>query len=90
MQYVYIYRLMSTSSPRIGEEEEEKEEEEDVIFGKKCNTRTQRPTLFCQYQKNIKSLKNRYMYFVSGCDNDITQSRSSLWGLKKMKMIKQV
>ena len=23
------------------------------------------------------------MYFVSGCDNDITQSRSSLWGLKK-------
>ena len=30
------------------------------------------------------------MYFVSGCDNDITQSRSSLWGLKKMKMIKQV
>ena len=75
---------MSTSSPRIGEEEEEKEEEEDVIFGKKCNTRTQRPpTLFCQYQKNIKSLKNRYMYFVSGCDNDITQSRSSLWGLKK-------
>ena len=52
MQYVYIYRLMSTSSPRIGEEEEEKEEEEDVIFGKKCNTRTQRPTLFCQYKKN--------------------------------------
>ena len=49
MQYVYIYRLMSTSSPRIGEEEEEKEE--DVIFGKKCNTRTQRPTLFCQYKK---------------------------------------
>ena len=45
---------MSTSSPRIGEEEEEKEEkedeegeeEEDVIFGKKINTRTQRPTLF--------------------------------------------
>ena len=55
MQYVYIYRLMSTSSPRIGEEEEEKEEEEeDVIFGKKCNTRTQRPTLFCQYKKKHK------------------------------------
>ena len=49
---------MSTSSPRIGEEEEEKEEkeeeEEDVIFGKKCNTRTQRPTLFCQYKKKHK------------------------------------
>ena len=30
------------------------------------------------------------MYFISGCDNDITRSRSSLWGLKKMKMIKQV
>ena len=30
------------------------------------------------------------MCFVSRCDNDITQSRSSLWGLKKMKMIKQV
>ena len=54
MQYVYIYRFMSTSSPRIGEEEEEKEEEEDVIFGKKCNTRTQRPTLFCQYKKKHK------------------------------------
>ena len=62
MQYVYIYRLMSTSSPRIGEEEEEKEEEEDVIFGKKCNTRTQRPTLFCQYKKTHRLLLLREPY----------------------------
>ena len=44
MQYVYIYRLMSTSSPRIGEEEEEKEEEKEEMFYEEM-------TLFCQYQK---------------------------------------